>query len=207
MCSSDLLASCVHSARDMGIIVGEQTIMWSGWRRAVEWWRARPPADSTDSVRAIVGHLAGVDPGAARYAAAFVFVVCRATRLSWPAEGPDPAAMAALLRARADVTADQALRAIEVAVYQARLVGATDDFLVTREFRQISTVEQRLDLVECLFTVCATGGSMSAREEAQIRQICSELGFAHHHYIAMRTSWMRERDGARQSRMEWSSGR
>ena len=59
----------------------------------------------------------------------------------------------------------------------------TENFLVTREFRAIATADQRRDLLDCLFAVSAVDESISSAEEAQVRQIASELGFEHPEYI------------------------
>ena len=48
---------------------------------------------------------------------------------------------------------------------------------MTREFREIATAEQRLELLDCLFAVAAADGSISSVEESQAGQIAKELGF------------------------------
>ncbi len=70
------------------------------------------------------------------------------------------------------------------ATSQARLFGGTENYLVTREFREIATAEQRLELLDCLFAVAAADGSISAIEESQAGQIAKELGFTQPQYAS-----------------------
>ena len=70
-----------------------------------------------------------------------------------------------------------------------QLFGATENFLVTREFSRISTREQKLELLDCLFAVSAEEADISRAEDNEVRQISSELGLDHHEYIAARSAW------------------
>ena len=73
---------------------------------------------------------------------------------------------------------------VEIAKSQARLFGGTEDYLVTREFREVATKEQRLELLDCLFAVAAADGAISTIEESQTGQIAKELGFTQPEYAA-----------------------
>ena len=57
------------------------------------------------------------------------------------------------------------LRVLEpqVGVGHARL-GGTENYVVTREFRRISSPVQRAQLLECLFAVAASDGEISVSE-------------------------------------------
>ena len=52
----------------------------------------------------------------------------------------------------------QAILVVEIAKGQATLFGGTENYLVTREFREIATAEQRLELLDCLFAVAVADG-------------------------------------------------
>ena len=69
----------------------------------------------------------------------------------------------------------------------------TENFLVTREFREIASEEQRQQLLECLFAVSAADEAITNEEEAQIRQIASELGFSQPHYLEVRLRYSDKR--------------
>jgi uncharacterized tellurite resistance protein B-like protein len=62
-----------------------------------------------------------------------------------------------------------------MAKIQARVNGGTEDYVVTREFRSISTPEQRLQLLRCCFAVGAADGTISATEAGTINEIAREL--------------------------------
>ena len=48
---------------------------------------------------------------------------------------------------------------------RAQLAGGTENFLVTREFKEIATREQCRELLDCLFAVSAADDSISGVEE------------------------------------------
>ena len=87
----------------------------------------------------------------------------------------------------------QAILVVQIAKSQHRLFGGTENFLVTREFREIASDAQRQELLDCLFAVSAADDAISGDEEAQIWQIASELGFAHAEYIKARLAYSDKR--------------
>ena len=62
-----------------------------------------------------------------------------------------------------------------MAKLQARTVGGTEDYVVTREFKAIATPEQRLDVMRACFAIGAASGMISAEETAVLNQIAGEL--------------------------------
>ena len=68
-----------------------------------------------------------------------------------------------------------------------RLFGATDNYLVTREFNRMATRRQKLDLMGCLFAVSASHEGISAAEDAEMRQITRELQLSHRDFITLRS--------------------
>jgi uncharacterized tellurite resistance protein B-like protein len=69
----------------------------------------------------------------------------------------------------------QAVLVSEMAKLQEKTMGATSDFLVTREFREVATEEQRLTVLRACYHVCAADDSISGTESAILDQIASEL--------------------------------
>jgi uncharacterized tellurite resistance protein B-like protein len=78
---------------------------------------------------------------------------------------------------------------VPIAKSQARLLGETEDYVVTREFRNIATREQRGQLLQCLFAVAAADGTISAVESAELAAIGEELGFARTEVNALRSTY------------------
>jgi uncharacterized tellurite resistance protein B-like protein len=149
--------------------------------------------DDTDTVRRIVAELESMEPAEARYVAAFAYVLSRAAAADLRISDVETEKMVEILQKLGHLRADQAVLAVAIAKSRARLFGGTEDFLVTRQFREISTLDQRRELLDCLFAVSAADSSVSSAEEAQIRQIASELGFEHQDYVKARTAYASQR--------------
>ena len=63
----------------------------------------------------------------------------------------------------------------EMAKLQAKTVGGTEDFVVTREFKALADQDQRIVVLRACFAVMAANGTISAEETATINQIALEL--------------------------------
>ncbi len=165
-----------------------------GWR---DWINSEPSARQsaadTDTVRRIAGELERLDPAEARFVAAFAYVLSRVARSDLTVSPAETAAMVTIVTRVTGLPEAQASLAVEIAKNQSRLFGGTEDFLVTREFREISTEAQKLEMLHCLFSVAAAEAGISAEEESQIRQIASELGVANDQYLAIRLEYRDQR--------------
>lgn len=159
----------------------------------LEWLRAltassRPQGD-TDTVRRIVAELDKLDPQQARYLAAFAYVLSRVAGADFQITEVETEKMVELVHHLGGVTEAQAVLVVEIAKSQQRLFGGTENFLVTREFRDVASEQQRFDLLRCLFAVAAADTTISAEEEAQLSQIASELGFSRQEVAEIRGSY------------------
>ncbi|MEE9562500.1 MAG: TerB family tellurite resistance protein [Thermoanaerobaculia bacterium] len=148
----------------------------------------------TETVRKIVAELAALEPEKARYIAAFAYIMGRVAHADRQISSEETRAMEEIVRKLAHLPEAQAVLVVEIAKSQNRLFGGTENFLVTREFTDISTPDQRQELLDCLFAVSAADESISSVEEAQIRQIASELGFSHREYVEARSVYSRHRE-------------
>ena len=66
----------------------------------------------------------------------------------------------------------------EMAKLQADTVGGTEDYVVTREFANLATDEQKVAMVRACFVISAANGTISAEESSEVNQIANELGVA-----------------------------
>jgi uncharacterized tellurite resistance protein B-like protein len=149
--------------------------------------RQEQEEETSASVRRIVAELEAMDPSEARYLAAFAYVLGRVANADLDISREETAAMEEIVSRLGGLSEEQAVLVVQIAKSQNRLLGGTENFLVTREFREIATAEQRAELLDCLFAVSAADESISTAEERQIRQIASELGFGHREFVeAMR---------------------
>ena len=140
-----------------------------------------------------MGELDRLDPAVARYLAAFAYVLGRVANADLDISAAETDAMVALLGRAGGLPADQALLVVEIAKRQNRLFGGTEDFLVTRELREIAGETQRGRMLDSLFAIAAADGIVSVAEEDEIRKISIELGFEHHEYIQARLKYTSQR--------------
>lgn len=140
----------------------------------------------TESVRRIVEALEQLDPQEARYLAAFAYVLGRVARADLKVSPEETRQMERIVIERGGLPEPEAILAVQIAKAQNRLFGATENFVVTREFNQIASREQKLALLDCLYEVAAAEEAVSVVEDNEIRQIASELRLSHDDYIAVR---------------------
>jgi len=143
----------------------------------------------TDSVRRIAGALGRIDGGRSRYLAAFAYVLSRAAGADLDISRAEIDHMIAVIEQAGPLSRSQAALVAETAAAQNRRYRGTEDYLVTREFRAISTPSERRELVYTLFAVAASDGGIAPAEESEIREIAKELGITPPEYLAIRREW------------------
>src|SRR5688572_12303722 len=162
------------------------------WFQAVRSNAAVQPGD-TDTVRRIVSELEHLDADRARYLAAFAYVLSRVAGADLHISDVETAKMIDVLERVGHLPEAQAILVVQIAKSQNRLFGGTENFLVTREFREIASDAERRELLDCLFAVSVADNAITGEEENQIRQIASELGFSHPEYIQARLGYSDKR--------------
>ncbi len=151
---------------------------------------ARPAAANgeTETVRRIVASLEAMPPDEARYLAGFAYILGRAAAADLDISAVETGAMEQIVMEHGGLNEAQAVIVVEIAKTQARLRGGTEDFLVTREFRQLATEEERVALMRCCFIVAA-GDSISAGESAVLAEIANELDLTADQITALRSEF------------------
>jgi uncharacterized tellurite resistance protein B-like protein len=162
-----------------------------GWLRSTV--TAAPPQADTETVRRIMAELDRLEPGVARYLAAFAYVLGRVANADSEISRAETDRMVSLLQEAGHLPPEQALLVVEIAKRQNRLFGGTENFLVTRELREIASDEQRGHMLDCLFAVAAADEEVTVAEEDEIRRISIELGFEHPEYIQARLKYTNKR--------------
>lgn len=147
----------------------------------------------TETVRRIVAELGALEPERARYVAAFSFLLARVAHADLHVSDDEVRKMERILQEVGHLPAEQAALAVRIAQAQSHLAGGTENFLVSREFKEIATREQCEELLRCMFAVSAADHSISGVEEVQIRQTASELGFTLEEYVAVRSDFSHHR--------------
>jgi uncharacterized tellurite resistance protein B-like protein len=142
--------------------------------------------DETETVRRIVQQLDNLEPGRARYIAAFAYILSRVARADMNISDAETREMEHQVTRLSQLPAEQAVLVVQIAKTQATLFGGTENFLVTQEFNKMATIEQKLAMLDCLFAVAAADQVISSVEDREIRLINDELQLTHEQYISAR---------------------
>ncbi len=86
----------------------------------------------------------------------------------------------------------QAALVVQTAHSMGSLYGATEDYVLTREFARVSTTEQCRALLRTGFAMSAADGHVSASELAELSEIGVELGFGPDEVDAIRRESLTE---------------
>jgi uncharacterized tellurite resistance protein B-like protein len=143
----------------------------------------------TETVRKIVNALEGMDPAQARYTAAFAYLLSRVAQADRNISPEETRVMERIIMERSGLPEEQAILVVQMAKTQNRLFGGTENFLVTQEFNEIATREQKMALLHCLYAVSAADQSVSTREDNEIRNISKELLLSHEDFISVRLEY------------------
>jgi uncharacterized tellurite resistance protein B-like protein len=130
--------------------------------------------DETAAVRHIVARLEALPPDTARLLAGMAYVLARAANADLDISDVETTAMEQELSA-AGLDQSQAVLVVEMAKLQEKTSGGTSDYLVTREFREHSTQEQRLALLRACYHVAAADEVITSAESSLLFEIASEL--------------------------------
>jgi uncharacterized tellurite resistance protein B-like protein len=128
----------------------------------------------TDSVRIIAIRLESMPPARARYVAAFAYLLARAAQATGGMSDAERAAMLQIANA-GGLDPETAPLVVDLAGTMAGEFGATEDYLVTREFKAISTMEERERLLRCCFLVMAADDEIDATESWLANRLAEEL--------------------------------
>ncbi|HET8786203.1 MAG TPA: TerB family tellurite resistance protein [Candidatus Limnocylindrales bacterium] len=129
----------------------------------------------TATVRRIVARLEALPPDRARLVASAAYTLARAANADLDISDEETAVIEEALRTNGSLDEPTAVLVAEMAKLQARTVGGTEDYVVTREFAKLATEQQRIDVLRACFVVAAANGSISAEESAEVNQIANEL--------------------------------
>jgi uncharacterized tellurite resistance protein B-like protein len=146
-------------------------------------------ARDTATVRRIAAELDALPQGEARFLAAFAYVLARVARADLDVSRSETEQMIRLVRECSTLSEAQALLVVQMAKTQAIALGGTENYLVTRQFRELSNRAQRVDMLRCLFAVAAADQSVSHVENSEITAIGIELGFGGEEIASIRAAY------------------
>ena len=146
-------------------------------------------AAETATARRIVARLDALPPAEARYLACFAYVMSRAAQADLDISDEETALMERFAVQFGGLDEPQAVLVVQMAKLQARTQGQTEDYVVTREFHEISTPEQRLALLRCCFAIEAVDGTITAEEASVVNEIARELDIESKNVNAVRAEF------------------
>jgi len=132
-------------------------------------------AGDTATVRRIVAKLEAMPPEQARLIASAAYTLARAAHADLVISDEETAAIERELQRDGALDEATAVLVTQMAKLQARTVGGTEDYVVTREFKALASPAQRLDVMRACFAIGAANGTISAEEAAVLNQIAGEL--------------------------------
>ena len=130
-------------------------------------------AGDTATVRRIVARLEAMPAEQARFVASAAYTLARAANADMEISDEETVEIEKALQAGVDEPT--AILVTEMAKLQARTVGGTEDYVVTREFRNLASEAQRIDVLRACYAISAASGSISAEENAVVNEIAREL--------------------------------
>ena len=131
----------------------------------------------TDTIRRIAAQLEALPMEQRRFIGGFAYVLGRAAHADLDISPEEVTFMERTVVEVGGLTEAQAVLVVQIARSQAELQGATEDYLVTRQFAAAASREDRGRLLRLAFAVGAADDSISAEESAEINEIGKELGF------------------------------
>ena len=153
---------------------------------------AEPDGDDardTATVRRIAGQLDQLAPDEARFIAAFAYVLARVAHADYDVSAAEVDQMVEQVREHGGLSQAQATLVVEIAKSQQVTLGGTENYVVTRQFKELSERPQRAALLRCLFALAAADDSISEAESSEVLQIGRELGFTREEVLGVRSAF------------------
>jgi uncharacterized tellurite resistance protein B-like protein len=132
-------------------------------------------AADTETVRRIVGRLEAMPRDEARFLAGFAYILTRAAAADLEISDAEEHVIEGLVAEHGHLPESHAVLVSQMAKSQSLLYGGTEDYLVTRQFKDLSTPQQRLDLLRCCYLVGAADDDISIAESDTLQEIALEL--------------------------------
>ena len=140
------------------------------------------------AVRRIVDRLESMPPAEARKMATFAYVLARAAAADFGVSDVETRRIEQILIDQG-LSEPQAVLVTEIAKSTARLIGGTEDYIVTREYRALSTPDERLALVRACYLVSAADDTITAGKSSVLDEIASELDLESPQVTAIRAEF------------------
>lgn len=148
-----------------------------------------PDRREPESLREIGARLSSLPPEDARFVAAFAYLLARVAGADLATASDERTTMAERLEKAAGLEPDRAAMLADAAIAAADVHSASDDHLVARAYREMSSDDERRLLVRCLYAVAAADSSITTVEDNEIFEIATEIGLGRADVVALRAEF------------------
>ena len=159
-----------------------------------------PTATEADTMSRIAAKLDTLPENQANHVAAFAYILGRVAHADSVFSEAETSKMQEIVQDLGHLPEAQAVLVVEIAKNQVQLFGGTENFLITRRFKDMTSQEQRTELLDCIFAVSAADDSISVLEEGQAGQIAKELGLRHDDFVKARLTYREHLETVKQLR-------
>ena len=135
------------------------------------------------SVQVLLEKLQPLSDEKARELACLAYVLGRIANADQEVSPEEASSISGVLEERGKLSSDQATLVTEVALGEARQMGGTQDYLVTRQLQTLISRERREEILDCLLAVAAADGSICSKEEAELKVVSRQLGFQNREFL------------------------
>lgn len=135
-----------------------------------------PAETESATIRRIAHELEQLDPERRRYLAGFAYILGRVANADLTITDEETTLMEHTVREIGGLPEAQAVLVVQIAKNQTELFGGTEDYIVTREFAQKATDEQKHAAIAAAFAVVATDDAINAEESHELAEVAEELG-------------------------------
>ena len=144
---------------------------------------------TSDSIQEITKKLVRLPPEKACHIAAFAYLLGRVAHADLEITSEETMAMEQTVVAHGGLSPEEATIVVQIAQVQNLLFGGTENYLVSREFKKMTQLPERISLLKCLFAVSASDDAISLAEDNEIGKISRELGISHKEFIRTRLAF------------------
>lgn len=130
----------------------------------------------TERIRGISSELDALPGDSRRFISGYAYVLARVARTDPGFSDAERETMERAVIEVGGLTEPQAALVVQVARSLGLLYGATEDYVITREFARVASPEQREALLRTGFVVSAADDNVSGTEVAELNEIGAELG-------------------------------
>jgi uncharacterized tellurite resistance protein B-like protein len=156
-----------------------------------------PVRKESDPLREVLDALDHMEPERAKYLASFAYLLGRIAHADRQVSAEETRAMESLVAEQGQLSREQSMLVVQLAKTNNLLFGATSDFLVAREFAALSSYQEKLALMRCLFALAAADSSISTTEEGELHRVANELKIDRADLVALRVANQKHLPGLR----------